>query len=1025
MRVWAAVVLSLFLLLPMLVLGPAAPQAPPESVAAPADDPGQALPAARVEPDFRDAVYGDLLVVGNSVSRCPTPDEDPTAAACDAATGGSGEGNNNAFPMRLSATADSFAASSAELTIPAGAHVRYARLVWGGHTGTFLGLSGMNCVRPLGTPSQAPPAPAAARPEQQDVRIAVAGGAAHTVPREPAHFRRTEGLLEPSQIYTDWADVTDRFAGAPAGTPIQVDVRDVWAPSGPGCAGGWSLVVVYDHGGPTADHPTPRVVDLYSGALPQSGALVPGLLEALVPGFPSAVDALLPGLLPDPHATHVRLAGASRARGDMTLAVTAFDGDWRQGDETFTVDGTPVEEPCGHDGTADFFRSCATGAPAANNMSVDAKTVRVTLPPNDTGDIDVGVDGTGDFVAVANMAVSEPVDPGIAVTVTGPATPVRDGDLVELAVAVTNTGSLPLDDLALTATGEEMRCAPTVFAPLEPGGTANATCVVTAHSGTVTHEVTATGTYLVSNDGESRTVSATASDDTPVLPAEFTVSRVPDRLTVHTGEPVVFTVTLANNTGGDLTAVTYTDSATTQCEMPPAVLAAHTTATLRCTVAAVDATFTSEGTLTGVDPGGVPVTVHSQSVTVAVIAPSLTVTQTVAPDTVYRGTTTEAAFTVTNTGGQDDGPLLGVLVRTDLPGCAPPPLPALGPGESATLTCIATPVDTTDVTTTAEATDSAGSPLPATASPVTVTVLAPLLAIHQTATPDNVRTSAPVEFTFTVAHTGTAADGPLHQVRITSPTLPPSCVLDEIAELSPGQSESRTCTVSPDRSFTNAASAAALDQTNRPMTVQAEPLPVTVRNPALTVSLTATPDQAQHDANVDFEVTVHNTGDTPLSITATNDRAPDCDLNLPNLQAGTAEGVRCTIRTPADESTDELVNTVTWTAHPFPTPDDASLTGTESASVALRSGQAPEDPNPGVDPADGASAPGTDAGSPSRGDSASDADAGSAKNGDPNLAYTGAFVIAPLMIGTALVILGVMAVLGTRRRRAAGNGGTI
>lgn len=1000
MRVWAVVALALFLLLPLLVVGSSAPPAPAQDPVAAQDDsllPG--LPAPRVEPDFSDAVYGDLLVVGNSVLRCPEDDQ-----ACVAATDNSappeGGANNNAYPMRLAAGAHSFAASSAELTIPAGARVRYAQLNWGGHTGSFLGFSGVNCVRPLGAPSTAPPG----TPDRQDVRLVVAGGPAATVPRTPEHFRLTSGLVEPSQLYTDWADVTDRFAATPAGTPIPIEVRDVWAPAGPGCAGGWSLVVVFDVGQPTTEYPTPRVVDVYSGTLPQGGALVPGLLEPLVPGFPSAIDALLPDLVPDLGGTHVVLSGSSRARGDVTLGLTAFDGDWRQGGETFAVDGEPVVEPCHQDGTADFFRSCANGAldgerRPGNNMSVDAKTVRLSLPPNETGDIDIGIDGVDDYVVLQSVALSAPVDPGIGLTVTGPATPVREGDLVELAVDITNTGSLALHDIALTGAD---RCTPVVFAPLAPGASTAATCVVTAAVGQNTHELTVTGTYLEASGGESRTVAATATDDTVVLPAEYAVSRVPDRLTAHAGTPVTFAVTLRNNTDGDLTGVTYTDSATGDCSPAPPVLAARTTATLACTVPAVTETFASEGVLTGTDGTGTPVSVRSQQVTVVVIDPAVTVTQAVAPDTVYRGQPVEATYTVTHTGQQEDGPLVDVRVATNLPGCAVDPVSALAPGESATVSCTATPESTMDATAEVSATDAAGTPVTATADPVPVVVLAPLVAITQAADPATVRTGQPVEFTFTVTHVGAAADGPVRDVRVTSPTLPPTCVLDVVPTLAPGESATRTCSATPDRSFTNTATVSAVDAADRPMTANADPLPVTVQNPALRVTLAATPPEAQHGAEVDFEVTVRNLGNVDLAVTVRNDRASDCDLTLPTLQAGSVHGVRCTVTMPSEESTSDFTNEATYEATP---PEGEPLTGTESASVALLPGQAPAEPEPGADPADPSASP------PSRQnpeDRAKD---------DNGLADTGATVLLPLTIGAALLTLGTTAVVLTRRRR--------
>src|SRR5262245_55272640 len=137
MRVWALVVVALLAILP--AIGPAAP--PPSAPERAAEDAQAVPPPQRVTPDYRDAVYGDLLVVGNSVLRCPDEDAD-----CLAASAGTQPGANNDFAMALASDSDTFAGSSADLTIPPGAQVRYAQLNWGGHTGRFLGLPGASCV---------------------------------------------------------------------------------------------------------------------------------------------------------------------------------------------------------------------------------------------------------------------------------------------------------------------------------------------------------------------------------------------------------------------------------------------------------------------------------------------------------------------------------------------------------------------------------------------------------------------------------------------------------------------------------------------------------------------------------------------------------------------------------------------------------------------------------------------------------------------------------------------------------------
>ena len=1038
-RFAALALLALVVALPVLSLGADGPGGvpPAEPIADSALLPPPPSPTAT--PSYRDAVYGDFLLAGNSVLRCPVDGEvagDHSPQECRTATTGTGAGgglldnrsNNNGYFLHhadVDDRADTFDSSTATITVPRGATVAHAQLTWGGHTGRFIGFSGVNCVRPLLMQGEAPPAPAATGPAEQRVSLAVDAGPARAVGLDPTHFHTTDGLTEASQVYTGWADVTDAFDGIATGVPVPVTVGNVWVPSGPGCAGGWSLTVVFDHGEPTAEFPRPRVVDLYNDDLPRSGVLLPGLLEPLLPGVPPLLDGVLPGLVPALTGSSVVLPGVAphRSTAGIAIGVTAFDGDWRQGGETMTVDGEPVVEPCSSDGTADFFRSCATGAldPSdpgthlVNNLSVDAKTFHPALTDNDTGAVEVGIDTVDDFVVLGGIAMSEAIDPSIAITMTGPDAPVREGSLAQFDVRITNDGGLPLSGVTLTV-GEPddgTRCVPAVLPVLAPGASSTVTCVrPVAESAAHDVRAEARGTYLAGVDG---TVVASTSTHVEVVPADLAVIRMPDRLVTRAGATVVFAVRLRNNTDSPLHDVVYRDGAAPDCAAPAAVLDAHATVAFTCAVAAPDTAFESSGTLSGTTVDGSAMTVESDRVRVNVIAPTLTVEAVAAPDTIYRGGTTELTFTVTNTGTDPDEALTDV--RAEVAGlCAAPPVATLAPGERTTTSCTAAPTASGDLAATAAALDVNGEPVTGSADPVPVTVLEPLIALRQEVDRSPVRVGDEVTLTFTVEHTGTEEDGPVRDVRITSPTLPPDCHPDPVPELAPGDSVSATCTAIPDRTFDNQAFATAVDRFDRVMRVGTTPQRVVVHNPALTIATTADPESARHNERVDFAVTVRNVGDVPLTVAVTNDRAPDCDVTIDGqgLPAGAANGVRCTVTTPADETTTELTDVASYRAEPLPGSGDTGppLSGESSATVRLEGGRAADPPAPGDDPLD-----------PARGDDATGGPGGGATGGDTGradggaLAWTGVSVAGYVGAGVVLLVAGGLLLLATSRRR--------
>ncbi|MDT8913136.1 hypothetical protein [Amycolatopsis sp. PS_44_ISF1] len=1067
---YSLVVVLLLLAVAPLVFTPEPPGGPSavEPVAQGGSDPVSPV----IQPTYRDSVYGDVITVGNSSLRCPAEGEvsgDNAPATCRAATGSpqpaphDNSADNNGYYLHQAhddGRTDSFNSSSAEITVPAGATVRYAQLNWGGHTGKVPGFSGVNCLPPLGQPGEAPPQPAAASPDRQRPRISLAGGPPQPAGLDPANFTTTDGMAEGGRIYTDFSDVTAAFAGAPTGAPLELSVSNVWAPSGPGCAGGWSIVVVFDYGRPHAPYLVPRVIDLYSKDLPRSSALS-GLLEPLLPGgLPAPAGAVLdgvtgplPGLTPSLTGTSVVLPGVSprRSAADVAVGLTAFDGDRGLGQETFTVDGTPMPEPCAEPSTTtDFFRSCAAGAidpldPAGrttDNLSVDAKTVKPTLADNADGSVKIGIDSADDFVVLQNLVLAETVAPAVSLTMAGPATPVGQGDLAAFDLRVRNDGALRLTDLDLALTSGEdtgadpgIRCAPRALPSLGPGESADVRCVQPARvAPSFTTGATVTGTYLIGTTGRRSTVQATASATVQVTPADYSLERVPDRLVVRQGAKLSFAVRLGNNTTGDVTGLVYRDTAAPDCAAPAGTLSPGTPLVFTCTTTAPAQSFTSSAAITGTVAEGT-VTVRGQPVTTTVIDPAVSVTTAVDKTSLYPGDAVHLTFAVHNDGDQPEETLTN-LVASVPKLCSAPAVPQLAPGQSAEVSCDARPTDVGPLTLTAavRGQDVNGDAVDGAAPPVTVTVLAPLITLTQQADQPLVRRGDPVKITFTVRHTGTAQDGPVTGVAVSSPTLP-GCAPPPIAQLAPGQSATVECTAEPGRSFDNQATASASDQANRPMRVATAALRVTVVNPALAISTTADPQEAGPGQNVAFSVTIRNTGDVPLTVAVTNDRAHDCDFTLggDGLRVGAANGVTCTV-TPTATAPAELTNTSSYSATPRVNGTDLGrpLTGTDSATVTLTAGPAPASrpvagaPG-GVGPGGsvagstgGTIGTGGTGGTGGPGGTVGKAATGRGPSDPGKLAYTGVPLAAGVLIGGGLLVLGGVALAGAAYRRRAG-----
>ncbi|MFF3491408.1 hypothetical protein ACFYWS_08660 [Streptomyces sp. NPDC002795] len=384
---------------------------------------------------YDESIYGDFKTIGNTVMGCPTDDAN-MAARCAVAANGEGRDNNNTFVMQrinTAGTTDGYGSSTGQVSVPPGAEVAYARLFYGGNDGTFKGPSGAQLKRCDISGADVDPSPG--DPLDATPVVGVNGAAPAKV--SPENLVQDPASTNGPHFYTGEADVTSLFSGVTGtGTPVPVSVGDIWAPTGKGCVGGWSMTVVYKYDSPNETYaPDRRNVYIYGGHV---------LQRSTSP------------------ATRVTVDGFYRTSGTPRASVTAYEGDWNTSGDKFTVGGQNITES--HTGnTNNFFVSEDDGAldpRMVNNLSIDAKEFDVTGGGSTraAGDEPIPVGSTsttldfstkGDTYVPSALALSVPV-PDLEITKTASPAEVQPGDTVTYTVKAKNVSRLPYPNAKFT-----------------------------------------------------------------------------------------------------------------------------------------------------------------------------------------------------------------------------------------------------------------------------------------------------------------------------------------------------------------------------------------------------------------------------------------------------------------------------------------------------------------------------------------------------------------------------------------------
>ena len=593
-------------------------------------------PAAVVDPlalVHTEQVYGDFEMVGNSVLTCPDDDTLPT---CTSAGNRVTTANNNDFDMQyadVDGNPDTYNSSTGVLEIPSGARVTHARLQWSGND------DGAPCG--IGNPGSYPTG------SSETTAVSLRVGDGDPVDVAPETHSEDTGTI---RYYIAGADVTAAFADVPSGSPVEVTVGNVFAPTGNGCHGGWSLIVVHDDPG-AACGTERREVFVYDGYVRQGSADAP--TDLTVSGF--------------------RVSG-SPAR----IGVTAYEGDSATTGDRFSINGTNLAEPGG--AALNFFRSSADhqGEPSfSNNFSVDAKKLDVPAGVIPIGSTSAAIQTrtTGDAYALQSVVLSVPV-PALCMQKSVSPPTALPGQTLTWTITVSNptTG----DALGVEVSDPLVPDCERTLGTVAAGATTTYTCTSTA-TADLTNVATASGTAV---GGNALTASAAASVDVVAPDIAITKSVAP-RVALP-GDPVQFTITVSNTGDTELTAVAVDDDPVDTCDrsaLGPLAEGASTTYTCTATVGEDDLDNTA--TATGSAALGPPVAA-SDTATVDVVHPALALEKSVSDDEVPRGT--EVTFTVTAT-NEGDVVLEDVAIDDPLvPACAASGV-TLPPGATHTVTC--------------------------------------------------------------------------------------------------------------------------------------------------------------------------------------------------------------------------------------------------------------------------------------------------------------------------------------------------
>ncbi|GAA1390266.1 DUF7507 domain-containing protein [Luteococcus peritonei] len=842
-------------------------------------------------------VHGDYVVAGNGVLTCPA------GANCTNMLTGGGSTNDANSMVYTGPTSTMLNSSSATITIPSGAKIVRAKLLWSGSMGTaspatttyyygsyyptynvparqtscspntstylsngrfYYDGAYYSATLPAGSPATTQP-------------TIIVNGTATKVPIDT--YRTDQGMsAENADYYAASGDVMAALQSLPTGASQTVTVGNIWAPQGNNCMGGWALQVVYDFGAYVPGNNASVLREVYS---------FDGYVREFSGDNPTTVT--LNGLKVQgtgAKAAFVAYEGDEDIAGDYvtysdpSTGATNLNNPQAGSTNNMFVgysDGSVKYPPSGGSTTSGTFY----------NGSVDARTVQ--LPGLASGDtsMNLKLGTTQDSYLLQNVTISVPMAEITILKTAGNGEKdqaIQPGAAPDFRITIYNSGAVNLLNMrvedvstpscAMTQSQLDALVKQTYSTGQIPaGGSVQYTCAGSPTSTSYDNTASVTGYtpngLVVNNSGVAK-----------VLVGTWDVTKTNKTPDVPVGTNATWIIKVANTGQADIYNVQVTDQAVSACNRTVALVQAGQTLTYECqgivngtTTNSVSATGTAKAT----ENATITVPMTDTATATPVYVSGIDVTKTANKTMANVNEDVTFTFTVKNTGTST----LNTVSLTDpeFSACNQTNIGPLAAGATRTVTCTVKAFTSAAAAALTNHVTAVGTPpsgITVTDSDQVVVNNKSLKLAKSAATTDTngngvLDAGDTVRYSFTVTNTGSST---LTGVKVTDPRLAGTTITCTPTTLA--TSAVATCTAAAPYTVTqadvdagtlvNTATATGTASDGSTTTGTAAVTLTPVQQPAIDITKTATPSTVNAvGQTVAYTFVVTNTGNTTLT----------------------------------------------------------------------------------------------------------------------------------------------------------------